>query len=126
MGYWVCEGMGCADMSYHVQQEWMKLCSSITEFEVERAKNALRTNMLQQLDGSTPTAEDIGRQMLCYGRRIPPHELDARIKAVDAKTVMDVCFHYIYDRCPVIAAVGPVENLPDYLRLRSGMYWLRV
>lgn len=29
--------------------------------------------------GSTPICEDIGRQMLCYGRRIPLHELEARI-----------------------------------------------
>jgi len=25
-----------------------------------------------------------------------------------------------------VAAVGPVENLPDYNRIRSSMYWLRV
>ena len=34
-----------------------------------RAKNLLKTNMLLQLDGTTPVCEDIGRQMLCYGRR---------------------------------------------------------
>lgn len=33
---------------------------------------------------------------------------------------------YIYDQCPVIAAVGPVENLPDYNYIRGAMYWLRV
>jgi len=32
-----------------------------------------------QLDGTTAICEDIGRQMLCYGRRIPQHELEARI-----------------------------------------------
>jgi processing peptidase subunit beta len=52
--------------------------------------------MLLMLDGSTPICEDIGRfvypilkneliryfvfsQLLSYGRRIPLHELDARI-----------------------------------------------
>lgn len=58
----------------------MRMCTSLTEFEVERAKNILRTNLLLQLDGTTPICEDIGRQMLCYNRRIPPHELDARIE----------------------------------------------
>lgn len=33
---------------------------------------------------------------------------------------------YIYDTCPAIAAVGPVENLPDYNTIRSRMYLLRV
>lgn len=55
------------------------MCNSITDFEVDRAKNLLKTNMLLQLDGTTPICEDIGRQMLCYGRRIPQHELEARI-----------------------------------------------
>lgn len=59
--------------------EWMRMCTGITDFEVDRAKNLLKTNMLLQLDGTTPICEDVGRQMLCYGRRIPQHELEARI-----------------------------------------------
>ena len=66
-------------MVFNIQTEWMRLCNNITDFEVDRAKNALKTNMLLQLDGTTAVCEDIGRQMLCYGRRIHPHELEARI-----------------------------------------------
>lgn len=57
----------------------MRLCASVTDAEVERAKNVLKTNMLLQLDTSTQVCEDIGRQLLCYNRRIPTHELEARI-----------------------------------------------
>jgi len=113
-------------MIFQIQSEWMRLCNNVTEFEVQRAKNLLKTNMLLQLDGSTPICEDIGRQMLCYGRRIPTHELEARIDAVNAKKVKEVCTKYIYDKCPAIAAIGPIEGLPDYNRIRSGMYWIRV
>ena len=69
--------------------EWMRMCTGITDFEVDRAKNLLKTNMLLQLDGTTPICEDVGRQMLCYGRRIPQHELEARI---------NVSFSYFYLR----------------------------
>merc|ERR1712106_139203 len=124
--YFVTEMLKQDQMVYNIQQEWMRLATSVTEFEVNRAKNLLKTNMLLQLDGTTPICEDIGRQMLCYGRRMPQHELEARIDAVDAQLVKDTCYKYIYDRCPAIAAVGPIENLPDYNRLRSGMYWLRL
>uniref|UniRef100_A0A670J3Y8 Mitochondrial-processing peptidase subunit beta n=1 Tax=Podarcis muralis TaxID=64176 RepID=A0A670J3Y8_PODMU len=123
--YMVCEGSTIEDMMHFVQREWIRLCTSVTESEVARAKNLLKTNMLLQLDGSTPICEDIGRQMLCYNRRIPIPELEARIEAIDAQTIKEVCTKYIYDKCPAIAAVGPLEQLPDYNRLRSGMYWLR-
>ena len=67
------------DTVWAIQEEWLRLCNNVTELEVERAKNALKTNMLLQLDGTTAVCEDIGRQMLCYGRRITQHELEARI-----------------------------------------------
>jgi len=124
--YWVCEPMQQEDMLFNIQSEWMRLCTNVTDFEVERAKNLLKTNMLLQLDGTTPVCEDIGRQMLCYNRRIPANELEARIEAVTADSIKTACTKYIYDRCPAVAAVGPVENLPDYNRIRSSMYWLRL
>lgn len=77
--YFVADPMKSPDMVEAIQGEWMRLCTMITEGEVARAKNLLKTNMLLQLDGTTPTCEDIGRQMLCYGRRIPLHELEQRI-----------------------------------------------
>ncbi|XP_023950937.2 mitochondrial-processing peptidase subunit beta [Bicyclus anynana] len=124
--YFVAEPMQIDDMVYNIQKEWNKLCTSVTEGEVERAKNLLKTNMLLQLDGTTPVCEDIGRQILCYNRRIPLHELDARIDSVNVQNIRDVCYKFLFDRCPVVAAVGPTEGLPDYTRIRGGMYWVRV
>ncbi|KAJ6639891.1 Mitochondrial-processing peptidase subunit beta [Pseudolycoriella hygida] len=123
--YFVCDPMKCDQMLYNVQSEWMRLCTMATESEVERAKNSLKTNLLLMLDGTTPICEDIGRQLLCYNRRIPLHEMERRINSVTASNVRDVLMKYIYDRCPAVAAVGPVENLPEYNRIRSSMYWLR-
>ena len=74
----------------------------------------LRTNMLLMLDGSTPICEDIGRQMLCYRRRIPLPELDARIEAVNADTIRRVCSKYIVGKPPALVALGPVDRLPAY------------
>ena len=48
---------------FNIQNEWMRLATSVTDFEVNRAKNLLKTNMLLQLDGTTPICEDIGRQV---------------------------------------------------------------
>ncbi|XP_052062403.1 mitochondrial-processing peptidase subunit beta-like [Mytilus californianus] len=125
--YYVCERDQVEFMMTAVQREWMRLCRrKISPVELERAKRLLKTNMLLQLDGSTPACEDIGRQMLCYGRRIPFSEIEARIDAVDTRVLKSVCTKYLYDKCPAIAAVGPVEALPIYSRLRSEMYSLQV
>ena len=107
-----------------LQLAWQELCSIVGPGDVNRAKNILKTNISLQLDGSTPICEDIGRQMLCYGRRIPIAEMEARINAVDVETVKKVCQKYIYDRCPVFAAVGPTEGVPDYNVIRSRMRFL--
>ena len=70
--YFVTDAMNQENMVYNIQNEWMRICTTVTDFEVNRAKNLLKTNMLLQLDGTTPICEDIGRQMLCYGRRSEP------------------------------------------------------
>ncbi|XP_043934456.1 cytochrome b-c1 complex subunit 1, mitochondrial [Protopterus annectens] len=123
--HFVTDAFNIEDMLHFAQGEWMRLCTSVTESEVSRAKNVLKTSLVEQLNGTTPLCEDIGRQLLQYGRRIHLEEWIAQIDAVDARRVREVCTKYIYDKCPAVAAVGPVEQLPDYNRTRSAMYWLR-
>ena len=43
-------------------------------------------------------AEDIGRSLLAYGRRIPREELFARLDAVDQDTIRAVADRFIYDQ----------------------------
>jgi processing peptidase subunit beta len=97
------------------------LATDAGDREVNRAKNLLRTNMLLMLDGSTPICEDIGRQMLCYGRRLPPNELDARIDAVTAQDVRRVIAQYIAGRAPAVVGIGPIDRLPEYEAIRRAM-----
>ena len=61
--YFVTDKLNQEAMMFNIQHEWMRLATSVTDFEVNRAKNLLKTNMLLQLDGTTPICEDIGRQV---------------------------------------------------------------
>lgn len=124
--YFVTDRNKIDDFMIALQDEWVRLATTVTESEVTRAKNILRTNMLLQLDGSTPICEEIGRQLLVYGRRLPLAELEERIEAVSANVIRKVCMKHVYDKCPAISAVGPVEQLPDYNRTRGRMWWARV
>lgn len=124
--YFIGEGPRMMEITDYVVREWIALCTKITDQEVERAKNILKANLRLQLDGTTPICEDIGRQMLAYGRRVPLEEFEYRIDNVNAAKVREVCTKYIYDRCPALAAIGPAVAVPDYASLRSEFYWLRL
>ena len=75
--------------------------------------------------GDAGVAEDIGRQLLVYGRRIPKAEMFARIDAVNADTIKAVADRFIYDQDLAICAMGDLQNLPDYTYFRRRTYWLR-
>ncbi|KAK7604965.1 hypothetical protein V9T40_006151 [Parthenolecanium corni] len=122
--YFVSERHIVEDFCCAITDEFRRLCTAVNPADIERGKNLLKTSMLLQLDGTTPICEDIGRQMLCYNRRIPFHELEARIDKITVNDVYDVMQHYVYDKCPVMAGVGPTEDLIDYENLRSKMFYL--
>ncbi|CAE5965816.1 unnamed protein product [Arabidopsis arenosa] len=113
------------DLSYAIMYEVTKLAYRVSDADVTRARNQLKSSLLLHMDGTSPIAEDIGRQLLTYGRRIPTAELFARIDAVDASTVKRVANKYIYDKDIAISAIGPIQDLPDYNKFRRRTYWNR-
>ncbi|XAR65262.1 Ubiquinol--cytochrome-c reductase [Bertholletia excelsa] len=113
------------DLAYSIMYEMTKLCYRVSEADVTRARNQLKSSLLLHIDGTSSAAEDIGRQLITYGRRIPLAELFARIDAVDASTVKRVANRFIFDKDIAIAAMGPIQGLPDYNRFRRWTYWLR-
>jgi processing peptidase subunit beta len=123
--YATCEPKGQNDLVYHMTHALTSLCYEIEPERLEEAKNQLRVNMLSQLDGSTVICEDIGRQLLTYGRRMHPTEVLARIDAIDRNAVINAANRYFYDRDHALAAVGPIHELPDYNWIRRRSYWLR-
>ncbi|XP_047314758.1 probable mitochondrial-processing peptidase subunit beta, mitochondrial [Impatiens glandulifera] len=113
------------DLAWAIMHEVSKLSYKVSEADVIRARNQLKSSLLLHLDGTSPVAEDIGRQLLTYGRRIPSAELFARIDAVDASTVKRVANRFINDQDVAIAAMGPIQGLPDYNWFRRRTYLLR-
>ncbi|KAH1092265.1 hypothetical protein J1N35_019522 [Gossypium stocksii] len=113
------------DLAYAIMYETTKLAYRVSEADVIRARNQLKSSLMLHIDGTSPVAEDIGRQLLTYGRRIPFAELFARIDAVDPSTVKRVANRFIYDRDIAIAAMGPIQGLPDYNWFRRRTYWNR-
>jgi len=95
--------------------EWMRLCDedNISEKEVSRAKNQLKTSLLLSLDGTTPIAEEIGRQMLIFNRRMSPLEVDHLIEQVDKKKIAEVSRKYFINKGLAVVGYGQVNQLDD-------------
>ncbi|KAJ8775099.1 hypothetical protein K2173_020103 [Erythroxylum novogranatense] len=113
------------DLAWAIMHETTKLCYRVSEDDVTRARNQLKSSLLLHIDGTSPVAEDIGRQLLTYGRRIPFAELFARIDAVDGATIKRVANRFIHDKEVAIAALGPIQGLPDYNWFRRRTYMNR-
>ncbi|KAI5357674.1 Putative peptidase M16, zinc-binding, metalloenzyme, LuxS/M16 peptidase [Septoria linicola] len=54
----------------------------LSELEVKRAKNQLRSSLLMNLESRMVELEDLGRQVQVHGRRIPVKEMVANIEKV--------------------------------------------
>lgn len=109
------------DLVHFTLKEWNRLTVSVTEAEVERAKAQLKASLLLSLDGSSAIAEDMGRQISTTGRRASPQELERAVDAVTVADVRDFGSRYLWDKDCSIAALGPIEGLLDYARIRADM-----
>jgi len=121
--YFVAEPQHLEDLCITVSNEFHRIGNYVTPGEVERAKTKLMAGVLMQLDGTTAIAEDIGRQILNYGKRLSPAEIYARINSITQKDVMRVAVEMFEDADPVISAYGNIELLPDYTWIRDMTSW---
>jgi mitochondrial-processing peptidase subunit beta len=124
--YATCKPDQANDLGWLVVNETTRLCYEVSEDALQRAKNQLKAALLHTAtDNTTSTAEDIGRQLLVYGRRIPKEEMFARVDAVTTETVKQVAARFLYDGEVAISALGETYFLPEYMYFRSRTFWLR-
>lgn len=123
--YMVAPDKKVDDLMWHVMNNLVRLVHTPSEEEVERAKLNLKAIMLMGLDGHANVAEDIGRQLLTYGRRMTPAEIFSRIDAVTKDDIRATAAKFINDQDHALAAVGGIHELPDYTWVRRHSYWLR-
>ena len=94
---------------------------NVTPAEVERAKAQLKASILLALDGTTAVAEDIGRQIITTGRRLSPEEVERVVGHITEKDVMNFAKTRLWDKDIAVSAVGQIEGMFDYNRIRNDM-----
>jgi processing peptidase subunit beta len=123
--YAIGEPTKLEELAWYLMDNMVRLGQTVSQSELDVAKAQLKASMVMHLDGCNPICEDIGRQMLVYGRRMTPAELFARIDTVSIEDVTATAFKYVNDQDIAVSASGPIHELPDYNWLRRRTYWLR-
>jgi len=112
------------DMTSILLGQLLQLASQpVTEVELSRAKNMLRGNVLSQLESRLVLFEDMGRQILTYGRRESNDAMCQKIDAVTAERIQELIRSCLLGNSssPVtMAAVGKdTTQVPSYERVRD-------
>ncbi|KAJ2988425.1 hypothetical protein NUW54_g9120 [Trametes sanguinea] len=66
------------------------LYSNVPSEELTRAKNQLKSSLMMALESRAVEVEDLGRQILVHGRKVPISEMCEKIDAVDVPTLRKV------------------------------------
>lgn len=123
--YFTAPPTGTFASAQTVMYEMARLTEEVSAEELERAKQQLKAAMLMHMDGTTAVCEDIGRQMLAYGRRMTPAEIFARVDDVDLSALSKAAHAVIHDKDVAVSAYGNIHELPDYTWLRRRTYLFR-
>ncbi|MFQ5785575.1 MAG: M16 family metallopeptidase [Alphaproteobacteria bacterium] len=95
-------------------EEMVKIGQTVGEDEIARARAQLKASLLMSLESPSARCEQIGRQMLVYGRPIPPAEIIEHIDAVDVGALTGMARRLIDNGPPTITALGPVGGVEPY------------
>ncbi|KAH7512958.1 mitochondrial-processing peptidase subunit alpha [Ziziphus jujuba] len=85
----------------------------VDQAQLDRAKKSTKSAILMNLESRMIASEDIGRQVLTYGKRM---EVDHFLKAVDGITVKDIALtaQKLLSSPLTMASYGDVINVPSY------------
>ncbi len=102
-----------------VEQFTSLALAPVSDEELSRAKNMLKSMMMMQLESRLVVCEDIGRQFITYGHREHPALVCDKIDAVTAKDLMAVADRMM-QQPPAVGCVGhDLSHVPNYADINT-------
>lgn len=99
-----------------VHQLSLLLYNPVSERELQRAKNQLMSSLVMALESRAVEVEDLGRQVLVHGRRVPVTEMCWKIEAITPADLMRVANRVFGNRAqgePTLLVMGR-EDIPGW------------
>ena len=109
------------DLMSVVVDELADAAESAGAAEIGRAKALMKVGLLGILESSSARADQLGRQILAFGRPIPLEELAAKIDAVTVEDVRAVARALIASGRPTFAGLGPRAGLESAARIAESL-----
>ena len=91
------------DAMWYVLDSMVRLCHNLTEEELVRAKASLKASILAGNDSNQQMAENMGGQVINFGRRMSIQETFARIDAITVEDINVTANHIINDEDHALA-----------------------
>jgi processing peptidase subunit alpha len=85
----------------------------LTNIEVERAKNQVKSAVLMGLESRLVELEDLGDQICNLKKYVSPNEICERIDAVSAEELRRTAITVLNSK-PTVVAYGPLHRMPPY------------
>merc|ERR1719356_2043672 len=85
----------------------------ISDEEMQRAKNALKSSIHMNLEMRAVMMEDIGRQLVLAGKVGTAREFGRMIDAVTREDLLDVLQKCLRTK-PTVVAYGAIDKVPSY------------
>jgi len=108
------------DMVHVLAEHLARLAvEAVSDEELDRARNMLKCNVLTQLESRLVLFEDLGRQVLTYGRREDMHTTCEKIDSVSKEDLQRLAAKAI-SQPPSVASVGDdMSSLPSQEEVAS-------
>merc|ERR1711934_167943 len=94
-------------------EQLVGMSGPVTDEELSRAKNMTKSSVLMNLESTPIILEDIGKQVLCYGKRMSAAEVCGQIDSVSAADIQKVAKKMLSTQL-TYSAYGEVYALPRY------------
>ncbi|MEK7246022.1 MAG: pitrilysin family protein, partial [Pseudomonadota bacterium] len=101
-----------------IASEIVRAADDLGEGEIARARAQLKASILMGLESTTARCEQAARQLMLFGRPIPPEEIVARVEAADRPAIQRVA-RRLTASAPTLALLGPVAGVQDHARIAA-------
>ena len=100
--------------------ELLKLCDGVSEEELAMNRAQLKAGLLMSLEANASRVDQLGSQMLTYGRPWTTEELVQKIDAVDVDAIKRVSKR-MFGGAMTLAALGPLGHLEPFDQMQARM-----